>query len=755
MINEDIKNKIKEHLEDYLQETGRNTRGLFNCLNPSHEDKNPSMSYNPKKKEVHCFSCNTNYDLISLYALDNGFLDDKDYFIRSCKELAQKYNISVPVYQSATRGTSETPTTTKEDFTRYYNKCKKAIGKTDYLLKRGISEELQQKYNIGYDEKEKRVIFPLSKNSYVARSTEQNPYIKHFKPKGSTNVIFNDHYLKDSQFNSVVWVNESIIDALSLEAINEDIKAISLNSTNNARQLIQEAKDNNFKGVFILALDTDTTGISASNELKEELEAIGIKSYIFNSNSDRYNLNTTFKDIIIKDNLEEEENHYIDEEIKSNGEEWGKNRDSYLRFRILGDLSEEYKNKIREKNIINKIDDIIKEELGDIEKTDKTQFNFKYDDIIKEQITIINKDINEYYLSDENKLKSNVDYFNNTIKDMLEQQALKVYEKENVLNYLDEFNDYINDQDKHKPVSTGILSLDKALDGGFYKKNLVILGAISSLGKTTLALQVADNMARSGNDVLIFSLEMAKEELIAKSLSRLSFLKAYDHHYTALALSTRDVMTGKGLISENTPSNQRQQFYSEAVQDYKDNLASHIYITECNDTLDISIKTIDEKIKRHIAITNKKPFVVIDYLQIIQDTDKYINDKQKIDKVLSNLKRIARENDIIIFLISSLNRGAYTQEISLDSFKDSGNIEYTADILLGLQLQTDTNINNEENSKKVKEQINKGQQKEDRELTLKVLKNRNGRITDIKGIIFHARYNYMDFKNADDNTSLY
>lgn len=755
MINEDIKNKIKEHLEDYLQETGRNTRGLFNCLNPSHEDKNPSMSYNPKKKEVHCFSCNTNYDLISLYALDNGFLDDKDYFIRSCKELAQKYNISVPVYQSATRGTSETPTTTKEDFTRYYNKCKKAIGKTDYLLKRGISEELQQKYNIGYDEKEKRVIFPLSKNSYVARSTEQNPYIKHFKPKGSTNVIFNDHYLKDSQFNSVVWVNESIIDALSLEAINEDIKAISLNSTNNARQLIQEAKDNNFKGVFILALDTDTTGISASNELKEELEAIGIKSYIFNSNSDRYNLNTTFKDIIVKDNLEEEENHYIDEEIKSNGEEWGKNRDSYLRFRILGDLSEEYKNKIREKNIINKIDDIIKEELGDIEKTDKTQFNFKYDDVIKEQITIINKDINEYYLSDKNKLKSNVDYFNNTIKDMLEQQALKVYEKENVLNYLDEFNDYINDQDKHKPVSTGILSLDKALDGGFYKKNLVILGAISSLGKTTLALQVADNMARSGNDVLIFSLEMAKEELIAKSLSRLSFLKAYDHHYTALALSTRDVMTGKGLISDNTPSNQRQQFYSEAVQDYKDNLASHIYITECNDTLDISIKTIDEKIKRHIAITNKKPFVVIDYLQIIQDTDKYVNDKQKIDKVLSNLKRIARENDIIIFLISSLNRGAYTQEISLDSFKDSGNIEYTADILLGLQLQTDTNINNEENSKKVKEQINKGQQKEDRELTLKVLKNRNGRITDIKGIIFHARYNYMDFKKADDSTSLY
>ena len=238
---------------------------------------------------------------------------------------------------------------------------------------------------------------------------------------------------------------------------------------------------------------------------------------------------------------------------------------------------------------------------------------------------------------------------------------------------------------------------------------------------------------------------MSKDELIAKSLSRHSYLKAYDRRYTALALTTRDILTGKGSNTLLPNNEQRIEIYNEALEEYK-KIANNIYISECNEKDDINIKTIEEKVKRHIAITNKRPFVVIDYLQIIQDTDKYLSDKQKTDKVLSDLKRLARDNDITILLISSLNRGAYTQEISLDSFKDSGNIEYTADLLIGLQAETEENINNEKVDKKVKEQINKIQQKDERDLTLKVLKNRNGRITDIKGIKFYAKYNYMFFK---------
>lgn len=655
MINDQAIEEIKNHLKNYLQEKGLNINKPFTCLNPQHDDKHPSMSYDDKRNIVKCFSCNSSYDLISLYAIDHNLDNNKD-FIRIIDELALKYNIDVKSNKSNTlkkESMQKYANIKKEDFTKYINKCKKDIGKTDYLLKRGISDKLQQKYNIGYDIKERMLVLPISKTCYLGRYTDDTKGFKHHKPKGTTNEIFNGEYLKNSNYKTIIWVCESIIDALSLEEVNEDIKAISLNSINNASQLVQEAKDNNFKGVFMLALDTDTNGIKASEDLKEDLDAIGIKSFIFNSNYDKYN-------VVSDDNTE-----------------------------------------------------------------------------------IKNKDINEWLLSDKDKLKSSVTSLNDMLYTSLEQQAIKTYKQENVLNYLDTFNEMIKDKENNKPLSTGIKQLDEALEGGFYKKNLVILGAISSLGKTTLALQLGDNIARGGKDVLIFSLEMSKEELIAKSLSRNSFLKAYDKHYTALALTTREILKGIAINDEIPNNSQRQEIYKEAYEDYKDNIASNIYITECNDNIDINIATINDKIKNHIAITNNKPFVIIDYLQIIQNNDKGLTDKQVIDRIVTSLKRIARDNDITILLISAFNRANYTKEANLSSFRDSSTIEYTSDVLLSLQLSKLDGITNDKNEIN----LNQEQQKDERDLTLKVLKNRNGRITDVKDIKFYAKYNYMFFKD--------
>lgn len=655
MINDQAINEIKTHLKDYLEEKGLNINKPFTCLNPQHDDKHPSMSYDDKRNIVKCFSCNSSYDLISLYAIDHNLDNNKD-FIRIIDELALKYNIDVKSNKSnplKKESMQKYANIKKEDFTKYINKCKKDISKTDYLLKRGISDKLQQKYNIGYDIKERMLVLPISKTCYLGRYTDDKKGFKHHKPKGTTNEIFNGEYLKDSNFKTIIWVCEAIIDALSLEEINEDIKAISLNSINNASQLVQEAKDNNFKGVFMLALDTDTNGIKASEDLKEDLDAIGIKSFIFNSNYDKYN-------VVSDDNTE-----------------------------------------------------------------------------------IKNKDINEWLLSDKDKLKSSVTSLNDMLYTSLEQQAIKTYKQENVLNYLDTFNEMIKDKENNKPLSTGIKVLDEALEGGFYKKNLVILGAIPSLGKTTLALQISDNIARGGTDILIFSLEMSKEELIAKSLSRNMFLKAYDKHYTALSLTTREILKGIGLKDDLANIKQRVETYKEAYEDYKENIASNIYITECNDDIDINIKTINDKIKNHIAITNNKPFVVIDYLQIIQNNDKGLTDKQVIDKIVTSLKRIARDNDITILLISAFNRANFTKEANLSSFRDSSTIEYTSDVLLSLQLSKLDGITDE----KKEINLNQEQQKDERDLTLKVLKNRNGRITDVKDIKFYAKYNYMFFKD--------
>ena len=650
MINDQLIEEIKTHLKDYLEEKGLNTRHNFSCISGTHEDKNPSMSYDEKRQIIKCFSCNNSYDLISLYAKDNN-LDNKKDFKRIIDELVLKYKIDTKMNNSDTIKKVINDIPKKEDYTKYINKCKKDIGKTDYLLKRGISEQLQTKYNIGYDVKDKMLVLPISKTCYLGRYTDDTNKYKHHKPKGTTNEIFNGNYLKDSDFKTIIWVTEAIIDALSLEEINEEIRAISLNSVSNASQLVNEARTNNFKGAFMIAFDTDKTGIEASIDLKEDLDAIGIKAFIFNSSIDKYNV------------------------VSDDGTE------------------------------------------------------------------IKNKDINEWLLSDREGLKKSVTSLNDMLYTSLEQQAIKVYQQENVLNYLDTFNEMIQDQENNKPLSTGINVLDEALEGGFYKKNLVILGAISSLGKTTLALQIGDNIARGGKDVLIFSLEMSKEELIAKSLSRNSFLKAYDKHYVAYALTTRDILKGKGT-NDDIPNNEtRQEIYKEAYEDYKDNIASNIYITECNDNTDINIETINEKIKNHIAITNNKPFVIIDYLQIIQNNDKGLTDKQVIDRIVTSLKRIARDNDITILLISAFNRSNYTKEANLSSFRDSSTIEYSSDVLLSIQLSKLDGVTDDKNDVN----LNQEQQKDERDLTLKVLKNRNGRITDVKDIKFYAKFNYMRF----------
>ena len=658
MIKDEAINEIKKHLGEYLEETGRNTKLPFTCVNPSHEDRHPSMSYDPKRNIIKCFSkgvCEFSTDLIGLYALDHN-LDEKSDFKQIVEELAKHYNIPLNKEGSSnnyygTKTSNYVKVENKEDFTSYYKKCKKDISKTDYLEKRGLSKELIEKYNIGYDVAKKMVILPISNTCYEGRSVEPNAYIKHFKPKGISNELFNLDYIKNSNYDSVIWVTEAIIDALSLEETKEDIKAVSLNSLNNSSQLVEELRKNKYKGAIMLALDTDNSGLNASTKLQEEIEALGIKTFIFNSNKERYG----------------------------------------------------------------------------------------------EQV----KDINEYLLTNKESLKNALDYTDEAIKTSLRNQAINTYEQENVFNYLDEFNKYILDEDRTKPLSTGIDVIDEALEGGFYKKNLVILGAISSMGKTTLALQIADNIARQEEDVLIFSLEMSKEELIAKSLSRLSFLNTWQKSSTYLALTTKEIMRGKGVKIDIPNNKDRVQVYSEVLEEYKDKIAKHIYISECNETLELNVKMIEEKIKRHIAITGRKPFVIVDYLQIIKSEVKG-TDTQIIANIVTDLKRIARNNDITLFLISAFNRNSYSQEADLSSFRDSSTIEYTSDVLLSLQPKVlDGQTGDTDGKSTNKKKVNQEQQKENRGLTLKVLKNRNGRITDVKGITFYAKYNYMSFKNAN------
>jgi replicative DNA helicase len=107
-------------------------------------------------------------------------------------------------------------------------------------------------------------------------------------------------------------------------------------------------------------------------------------------------------------------------------------------------------------------------------------------------------------------------------------------------------------------IPTNFPELDKILDEGLYE-GLYILGAISSLGKTSFALQIADQIAQQGQDVLIFSLEMAMTELMAKSISRITYLES---DLVSQAKTTRGITAGKRY--ENY-SNAERQLINDSV----------------------------------------------------------------------------------------------------------------------------------------------------------------------------------------------
>lgn len=260
------KQKLPEYLVTYH---GINPKKLFNCLNPEHEDRHPSMGYSQRYNICKCFSCGAIYDIFDLVKIDYGYNDFKDQLSKVLE-----------LYDSDKLNLYENNFTEKEpveiiDFTRYFERCKKDICKTNYLQNRGIDEKLLLKYNIGYDSEKKRIIFPLNKNSYVARGTEDNLKLK---SKGIS-YLWNENLLENSDKETLIYVTEGIIDSLSLETLNPRIKTISLNGLPNTKRLVQLIKEANYKGTLVLVFDKDYAGLTAQENLKKELDDINICSY--------------------------------------------------------------------------------------------------------------------------------------------------------------------------------------------------------------------------------------------------------------------------------------------------------------------------------------------------------------------------------------------------------------------------------------------------------------------------------------------
>lgn len=282
------------------------------------------------------------------------------------------------------------------------------------------------------------------------------------------------------------------------------------------------------------------------------------------------------------------------------------------------------------------------------------------------------------------------------------------YDTVSAAGRMEAFHAYIEKQAKRPPLSTGFPALDRALDGGLYD-GLYVIGAISSLGKTAFCMQMADQLAEQGRDVLIFSLEMTAFELMARSISRETFRWDMTRG-KRLSKTVRGVLDGRRYAKY--PADEMVHL-GEAEARYTA-YANHLWFREGDH--ETGLDYIRAEIEKHIRETGEKPVVLIDYLQIIASVDVHFTDKQNLDRIVCALKKLSRELELTIFAISSFNRENYNLEVSMNAFKESGGIDYSADVLLGLQAR---------GAGKPGFSIDEEKRKDPRELELKILKNRS------------------------------
>lgn len=262
----------------------------------------------------------------------------------------------------------------------------------------------------------------------------------------------------------------------------------------------------------------------------------------------------------------------------------------------------------------------------------------------------------------------------NDLQELIEEAETKLFDVsqkhiqqdvtslENILSESFERLDELHkDKGKIRGVPTGFKDLDNIL-AGLQKSDLVVLAARPSMGKTALALNLAHNVAVDAKQpVLIFSLEMSKEQLVDRMLARESGVDAWA------------LRTGNLTDSDFEKIGQAMGALSEAP----------IFI---DDSPSITVSELRTKARRE-AHNRELGLIVVDYLQLMSGGAKFGgegNRVQEISEISRGLKGIARELNVPLLALSQLSRSVESrspQIPQLADLRESGSIEQDADVV--------------------------------------------------------------------------
>jgi len=325
-----------------------------------------------------------------------------------------------------------------------------------------------------------------------------------------------------------------------------------------------------------------------------------------------------------------------------------------------------------------------------------------------------------------------------------EEQAekLKEYEKESQAAMLDNFEAWATRRAASPYIPTGFPFLDDHLNNGL-REELYILGGVPSAGKTTFALNIADKIAERGDaDVLYFSLEQGNYELTSKSLSRLTWVLSTQKEKDAnLPRTNMGIIESYSFTGENEAQQRIINLRQRAVDRYKA-FQGRIRIIEAGK---LKAEDMTREIDRHYEATGRRPVVILDYLQKLEISNSRIIDaKPRIDQAVTDLKQLSRDKQVPVIAISSLNREGYAAP-GMKNLKESGDLEYSADIVLLLGFRR------EKGDEDLEDYIDTQSKLNPREMFVKIAKNRNGVKGQKVNMDYYAAFNYFTDSDRQGN----
>lgn len=214
-------------------------------------------------------------------------------------------------------------------------------------------------------------------------------------------------------------------------------------------------------------------------------------------------------------------------------------------------------------------------------------------------------------------------------------------------------------------VPTGFPAFDSWLKGGLMAGRLHVVAARTGLGKTAFQWLMAENIAaaeKAGVDVLYFTCELTRAELLARVYTRRAFKRGRE-------VDMNDILRGAADVHE-----EKNEFFS-SVGDR---------LTVIDGGYSESVADIRQYAERYKARNHCRMCLFVDYLQAVADS-KGKPENVAIADAAKELKQLAKDLQIPIFTASSMARSSYQDAVSFASFYGSCNIEFSADCIVGLQ----------------------------------------------------------------------